>query len=65
MQLEQSAISADRHIFRATFLSLMADKIAMTARELSARLTVAFIVSSFLSNVLAKIGRWIRVRIQW
>lgn len=64
MQLAQSAMSRDRHKFRATFFSFIADKIEMTARELSARLTVAFIVSSFLSNVLARIGRWIRVLIQ-
>ena len=57
MQLEQSAISADRHIFIATFLSFIAEMIEMMARELSARLAVAFIVSSFLSSVLARIGR--------
>jgi hypothetical protein len=57
MQLDQRAMSGGRHILRASFLSFMADRIVTTARELSARPAVAFIVSSFLSNVLARIGR--------
>jgi hypothetical protein len=64
MQHDHKVKSGDKHKLVGIFFSCNDDKIEMTARELSARLTVALIVSSFLSNVLARIGRWISVLTQ-
>jgi hypothetical protein len=57
MQHDHNVKSGDKQRLVGTLFSCNDDNIVMTALELSARLTVALIVSSFLNSVLARIGR--------